>query len=411
MVDKFLSLVKSKLGCGYVWGAPKTFDKPEIITAGILEQYKRTFGASHYTTADKWIGKEGFDCSGLIVWALADMGLNNKDYTALGLYSYMCNPISKGELQPGDLCFRKSSTIDHVAVYVGNGRVIHARGSFYGVVETALFDSFNLFGRLKCLEVELSMVEKVKEFQRRNKLVVDGIIGAKTKAEAQKQLEIVNYILNYKEPPKEQIKAPATVEYKKVAITDIMYVNPLDLRFAKVNKQSKDISYKHFVNGMQFGSKDGKVLTIGTGYSEGKKITARLSWDMIERGTFIIHRDGSVTVEQMIDPDAKYQDIWFCVQNVGLNPIDLKAEWWPDSVGRVTNRIAIGYNPTTKKVVLTHRPDSNMQRARETLANLGCVQGSKVLGIVLDSGTPATFKCNGIYYRNGGYMDNVIYID
>jgi len=34
-------------------------------------------------------------------------------------------------------------------VYIGNGRVIHARGTAYGVVETELFASFTVFGRLK----------------------------------------------------------------------------------------------------------------------------------------------------------------------------------------------------------------------------------------------------------------------
>ena len=210
----------------------------------------------------------------------------------------------------------------------------------------------------------------------------DGIPGPITKGKAKEVQEVIDYIKTYEYNPKPK-PVVAKVEYKKIGITDVLYVDPLDLRFAKVSKQAKDIQYKRFINGMQFGSKDGKILTIGTGYSEGKKITTRLAWDMIERGTFIVHKDGSVTIEQMIDPDAKYHDIWFCVQNAGLNPIDLKAEWWPENVGRTTNRIAIGYNPNINKVVLTHRPDSNMQRARETLVNLGCVQGNKVLGIVL----------------------------
>ena len=101
------------------------------------------------------------------LYGLAAMELNNKDYTALGLYSHMCNPISKDKLRPGDLCFRRASTIEHVGVYIGNNRVIHARGSFYGVVETALFDSFNLFGRLKCLEGEFGMKARTIDFQKR----------------------------------------------------------------------------------------------------------------------------------------------------------------------------------------------------------------------------------------------------
>jgi hypothetical protein len=246
----------------------------------------------------------------------------------------------------------------------------------------------------------------VKTFQMITGLIPDNDPGPITKKKAAEVLEVVNYILNYQKP----IQKPQVV-YEKQGITDIMYVDPMALRFAKISKQAKNIPYDNFINGMQFGTKDGKVLTIGAGYSEGKKITGRLEWDNVARGTFIVHKDGRVTVEQLTDPDKKYNDIWFCVQNVGMNPIDLTAEWWPNSVGRTTNRIAIGYNPVSKKVVLVHRPESSPARIMQTLTNLGCVkEDGKVLGIILDSGTPATFKCNGTFYRNGGGLDNIIYV-
>lgn len=257
---------------------------------------------------------------------------------------------------------------------------------------------------------EISMKDKVKDFQRRYGLDADGIPGPITKGKLAELEPVFEYIRNYVYNPK---PVTAKVEYRKVGITDVLYVDPLDLRFAKVGKQARDITHKHFVNGMQFGTNPSLgpgYHTIGTGFSEGKKVTSRLPHDNVARGTFIVHKDGRVTVEQLIDPEKKYSDIWFCVQNVGVNPINLKAEWWPENVGRTTNRITIGYVPDTKKVVLTHRPDSNIQRARETLINLGCIKDGKVLGIVLDSGTPATFKYNGTYYRNGGYMDNIIFV-
>ena len=63
-------------------------------------------------------------------------------------------------------------------------------------------------------EGDIIMLTKIKEFQRRNGLAVDGIVGPATKAEAQKQLDIVNYILSYGNKPETILSA-----YKRVSIT------------------------------------------------------------------------------------------------------------------------------------------------------------------------------------------------
>ncbi len=149
MKNRFLELIRSKLGCGYVYGA-----QGEVMTKSLLNTLVNRFGRSHYYfdgySAEKWLGKECYDCSGLIVWALQQLGLLTTDLTADGLYQ-LCNPVEKGKLEPGDLAFYQNSNgyKNHVGVYIGNGRVIHARGTAYGVVETELFASFTAFGRLK----------------------------------------------------------------------------------------------------------------------------------------------------------------------------------------------------------------------------------------------------------------------
>lgn len=149
MKNRFLELIRSKLGCGYVYGA-----QGEVMTKSLLNTLVNRFGRSHYYfdgySAEKWLGKECFDCSGLIVWALQQLGLLTTDLTADGLYQ-LCNPVEKGKLEPGDLAFYQNSNgyKSHVGVYMGNGKVIHARGTAYGVVETEMFSSFTAFGRLK----------------------------------------------------------------------------------------------------------------------------------------------------------------------------------------------------------------------------------------------------------------------
>ena len=183
MRDKFLEIIKLKLNSGYVWGA-----QGNILTRKSFENYINKFGTKHYYfngySALKWLNKEVFDCSGLIVYALQQLGLINNDYTAAGLYK-LCKQITIYDLQPGDFVFNKK--FSHVGIYIGDNKVIHARSTYHGVVETNLFKSFVNFGRYFNGDDKMT----VKEFQEYAGLVVDGIIGKKTTS---KLLEIAeNY--------------------------------------------------------------------------------------------------------------------------------------------------------------------------------------------------------------------------
>ncbi|SCE72117.1 Cell wall-associated hydrolase, NlpC family [Micromonospora viridifaciens] len=92
-----------------------------------------------------WGGKGSnvFDCSGLTYYAYRKAGLDWSYRTAAGQYSY---GVSKGKivstknLRPGDLIFFNwdGGEIDHVGIYVGNGKMIHASSSRGKVVETKL---------------------------------------------------------------------------------------------------------------------------------------------------------------------------------------------------------------------------------------------------------------------------------
>jgi cell wall-associated NlpC family hydrolase len=69
----------------------------------------------------------GFDCSGFVKYVYQRHGLN-LPHNAAGQYGYG-KPVSKGELQPGDLVFfrtGRSRGINHVGIYIGNGRFVHA---------------------------------------------------------------------------------------------------------------------------------------------------------------------------------------------------------------------------------------------------------------------------------------------
>jgi peptidoglycan DL-endopeptidase CwlO len=68
-------------------------------------------------------GPTAFDCSGLVVWAYAQIGISLYHYT--GDLWNEGEHISRSQLQPGDLVFFFAD-LGHVGIYVGNGMMIDA---------------------------------------------------------------------------------------------------------------------------------------------------------------------------------------------------------------------------------------------------------------------------------------------
>ncbi len=68
-------------------------------------------------------GPSSFDCSGLVMWAYAQLGISLPHFTGDQWNSGVHVPRS--QLQPGDLLFFYSG-ISHVGIYVGNGFMLDA---------------------------------------------------------------------------------------------------------------------------------------------------------------------------------------------------------------------------------------------------------------------------------------------
>lgn len=80
-------------------------------------------------------GPNWFDCSGLIVWSFAQVGIQvprtSQQQAAAG------QPVARDELQPGDvIAYYPDAT--HVGLYVGDGRVIHASTTGRPVAEVPI---------------------------------------------------------------------------------------------------------------------------------------------------------------------------------------------------------------------------------------------------------------------------------
>jgi len=81
-------------------------------------------------------GPSAFDCSGLtmMAWAQAGVGLPHSSSAQFGSGPH----VSSNALQPGDLVFYYSP-ISHVAIYIGNGLIVHAANPGEGVRVAGVF--------------------------------------------------------------------------------------------------------------------------------------------------------------------------------------------------------------------------------------------------------------------------------
>ncbi len=96
-----------------------------------LCQYAKEFLGNPYV----WGGTSltnGTDCSGFVLSVYKKYGISLPHYS--GSQAKCGTTISLSEAQPGDLIFYgKGSTINHVAIYIGGGQVIHASNPKTGI--------------------------------------------------------------------------------------------------------------------------------------------------------------------------------------------------------------------------------------------------------------------------------------
>ena len=84
-------------------------------------------------------GPDGFDCSGLSQYVYAAFGIH-LPRTAVA-QAAAATPVERDQLAPGDLVFFRfgsAGRVDHVGLYVGDGRFVHAPKAGARVVDVAL---------------------------------------------------------------------------------------------------------------------------------------------------------------------------------------------------------------------------------------------------------------------------------
>jgi cell wall-associated NlpC family hydrolase len=105
---------------GPVLEAPAVVDAPTEAGQKAVDTALAQLGDPYVWGAG---GPNAFDCSGLTQYAYAAAGISlphsSKTQSTMGI------PVSRGQLQPGDLVFFYSP-VSHVGMYIGNGQMVHA---------------------------------------------------------------------------------------------------------------------------------------------------------------------------------------------------------------------------------------------------------------------------------------------
>lgn len=94
-----------------------------ITGAQVVAEAKKYLGDPYVWGAT---GPTSFDCSGLIQYVYKQLGITTPRTSETQYAWSKAKRISKDELRPGDLVFANGASPGHVALYVGNNKVLHA---------------------------------------------------------------------------------------------------------------------------------------------------------------------------------------------------------------------------------------------------------------------------------------------
>ena len=112
-----------------------------------LCEYAKQFIGNPYV----WGGvslTNGADCSGFVLSVFKNFGYSLPHYS--GSQANSGTKISISEVQPGDLIFYgKNGTINHVAIYIGSGQVVHASSPSTGIK----ISSYNYRSPMKAVRI------------------------------------------------------------------------------------------------------------------------------------------------------------------------------------------------------------------------------------------------------------------
>ena len=140
------AIAAEKAGWGYVWGACGQV-LTESALAGKVSQYPDEVGGQEEFIRTHWLERRCADCVGFIKgYGWLNVETQEIEYGAngmpdIGADTMYANATEKGTIDtipeiPGLAVWHEG----HIGIYIGNGEVIEAMGTRYGVVRTQLAD-------------------------------------------------------------------------------------------------------------------------------------------------------------------------------------------------------------------------------------------------------------------------------
>lgn len=131
-------------GWGYIYGTAGTMwtqAKQDAATDDMAKKY-----------GQKWVGRMVVDCSGLFVWSFKKLGgeMYHGSNTMWRSWLTERHDSISSDIVPGAAVFKLKNRNDyhHVGLYVGDGMVIDAKGTAYGVVMSKVSE-WNCWGKMK----------------------------------------------------------------------------------------------------------------------------------------------------------------------------------------------------------------------------------------------------------------------
>ncbi|MGV0353289.1 DIP1281 family NlpC/P60 protein [Corynebacterium confusum] len=118
-IEAVIARAESQIGVPYAWGGGDANGPTQGIRDGGVAD---SFGDYN---------KVGFDCSGLVIYAFAGVGISLPHFTG---YQYNHGEkIPTSEMERGDLIFYGPNASHHVAIYLGDGMMLEAPQSGHNV--------------------------------------------------------------------------------------------------------------------------------------------------------------------------------------------------------------------------------------------------------------------------------------
>lgn len=102
----------------------------DAIRAQVVERALAQLGDAYGSGGE---GPDVFDCSGLVVYSWRAAGVDLEHFSRAQYRA--TERISLKDARPGDLAFYFENGAHHVAIYIGDGKVVHASDYGVGVVK------------------------------------------------------------------------------------------------------------------------------------------------------------------------------------------------------------------------------------------------------------------------------------